>query len=80
MSLNPTNSNFGVTQGKLLVHIVSDSRISIDPKRVTVIQNIQAPTSKKEIQSFMGKINFFIRFIPDFARMVKQIHNILKQD
>jgi hypothetical protein len=28
----------------------------------------------------MGKINFVRRFIPDFARMVKPIHNMLKQD
>jgi hypothetical protein len=27
----------------------------------------------------MGKINFIRRFIPDFARMVKPIHNMLKQ-
>jgi hypothetical protein len=80
MSLNPTKSIFGVTQGKLLGHIVSDSGISIDPERVITIQNLQAPSSKKEIQSFMGKINFVRRFILDFARMVKPIHNMLKQD
>jgi hypothetical protein len=28
----------------------------------------------------MGKINFVRRFIPDFARMVNPIHNMLKQD
>jgi hypothetical protein len=28
----------------------------------------------------MGKINFVRRFIPDFARMVKPIHNMLKKD
>jgi hypothetical protein len=80
MSLNPTKSIFGVTQGKIIGHIVSNSRIGIDPKRVTTIQNLQAPTLKKEIQSFMGKINFVRRFIPDFARMVKPIHNMLKKD
>jgi hypothetical protein len=28
----------------------------------------------------MGKINFVRRFISDFARMVKPIHNLLRQD
>jgi hypothetical protein len=58
MSLNPTKSIFGVTARKLLGHIVSDSRINIDPERVVSIRNLQAPSSKKEFQSFMGKINF----------------------
>jgi hypothetical protein len=80
MSLNPSKSIFGVTQGKLLGHIVSDSGINIDPERVTAILNLQAPTSKKEIQSFMGRINFVRRFVPNFVVMVKPIHNMLKHD
>jgi hypothetical protein len=48
MSLNPTKSIFGVTAGKLLDHIVSDSGINIDPERVIAIQNLQAPSSKKK--------------------------------
>jgi hypothetical protein len=80
MSLNPKKFVFGVTQGKLLGHIVSNSGINIDPERVTTILNLPAPTSKKEIQSFMGRINFVRRFVPNFIVMVKPIHNMLKQD
>jgi hypothetical protein len=54
---------FGVTQGKLLGHIVSNSGISIDPERVIAIQNLSTPTSKKEIQAFMGRIGFVRIFV-----------------
>jgi hypothetical protein len=47
ISLNPLKSIFNVTQGNLLDHIVSDSGINIDPRRVTTILNLTAPTSKK---------------------------------
>jgi hypothetical protein len=80
MSLNPTKSIFGVIAGKIIEHIVSNSSINIDMERVVPIQNLQAPSSKKQIQSFMGKINFVRSFIPDFARIVKHIHNMLKKD
>jgi hypothetical protein len=80
MSLNPTKSIFGVIVGKLLEHIVSDTWIRIDPERVVAIQNLQVPFSKKEIQSLMGKINFIRRLIPNFSRMVKPSHNMLKKD
>jgi hypothetical protein len=79
ISLNPSKSIFGVTKGNLLGHIVSDSRKSIGPKKITAILNLLAPTSKKEVQTFMGIINFVHRFVPDFAVMVKPIHNLLKQ-
>jgi hypothetical protein len=80
ISLNPSKSIFGVTKGKLLGHIVSDSGIIIDPERIVVILNMPAPTSKKEVQDFMGVINFVCRFVPDFPVMVKPIHNLLNQD
>jgi hypothetical protein len=77
--LNPFKSIFGVTKGKLLGHIVYDSGISIDPERIATILNLPAPTSKKEVQDFMGVINFVYRFAPDFVVMVKPIHNLLKK-
>jgi hypothetical protein len=80
ISLNHSKSIFCVTEGNLLGHIVSDSGIRIDPERIVDILNLHVPTSKKEVQAFMGVINFVYRFVPDFAVMVKPIHNILKQD
>jgi hypothetical protein len=47
---------------------------------IAAILNLPAPTSKKEVQAFMGIINFIRRFVPDFSLMVKPIHNLLKQD
>jgi hypothetical protein len=80
MFLNPKKFAFGLTQGKLLGHIVSKYGINIDPERITTILNLPAPTSKKEIQSFMGRINFVRRFFPNFTMMVKPIHNMQKHD
>jgi hypothetical protein len=80
ISLDPSKSIFGVTKGMLLGNIGSDLGISIDPERVVAILNLPAPTSKKEVQAFMGIINFVCRFVHDFVVMVKRIHNILKQD
>jgi hypothetical protein len=78
--LNPAKSIFGVSSGKLLGHVVFDSGINIDPERLRAIHNLPTLPSKKGIQSFMGKINFVRRFILDFAKMVKPIHNLLRKD
>jgi hypothetical protein len=79
ISLNPYNSISDVTKGKILGHIVSNSGIIIDRERIVVILNLPTPTYKKEVQSFMGIINYVRRFVPNFFVMVKQIHNIHKQ-
>jgi ribonuclease HI len=80
ISLNPKKSNFALKEGKLLGHIVSEEGIKIDPKRVEAIRNLSLPRSKKDIQSFLGTINFVRRFIGNFAELTKNITAMLKKD
>jgi hypothetical protein len=79
ISLNPKKSNFGMQEGKLLGHIISKEGIKIDPNRVEAILNIDTPKSKKEVQSFLGKVNFLRRFIPNLAEITKYITNMLRK-
>ena len=53
--------------------------MKIDPARVQAIQTLSIPRSKRDIQSFLGKINFVRRFIPNFAELVKHITSMLKK-
>jgi len=79
LSFNPKNSHFALEQGKLLGHIVCASGFKIDPARVIAIQRLSIPRTKKKIQSFLGKMNFLRRFIPDFVELVKHITIMLKK-
>ena len=68
ISLNPKKYNFGMKQGKLLCHIISKEGIKIDPNRVYEILKIDILRRKKEVQSFLGRVNFMKRFIPNLAK------------
>ena len=61
-------------------HLVSADGIRIDPERVKAIMKISLPRSKKDVQSFIGKINFLRWFIPNFVETIKQITTMLKKD
>ena len=80
ISLNPKKSHFVMEEGKLLGHIISEKGIKIDPDRVATIHQIGLPRNKKEIQSFLGKVNFLRRFITNFVEVVKYINSMLKKD
>jgi hypothetical protein len=79
ISLNPKKSMFAMQEGKLLGHIVSAEGVRIDPSRVKAIQALSILRSKKEVQSFLGKINFLRRFVPNFAEEVKPITTMLRK-
>jgi hypothetical protein len=80
LSLNPKKSHFAMQEDKLLGHIVSREGIKIDSKRVGAIDTINIPRNRKEIQSFLGKIIFLRKFIPNFTEIVKLITGMLKKD
>jgi hypothetical protein len=56
--LNQNKSHFGVEEGKLSGHIISREGIKIDSSRVEGFLNIDTLRSKKEVQSFLGKLTF----------------------
>ena len=53
--------------------------MNIDPILVEVIHKLSIPRSEKDIQSFLGKINFVKNFTPKFSELVKQITYMLRK-
>jgi hypothetical protein len=47
---------------------------------VEATQKIAIPRTKKEIQSFIGKVNFMRRFISNIAEIMKYITNMLRKE
>eukprot|EP00253_Pinus_taeda_P011458 PITA_11458 len=80
ISLNPKKSLFGLEEGKLLGHIISKDGIRIDPDRIQAILQMPHPRNIKELQAFLGKINFLRRFIPNLAELSRLLNNMLKKD
>ena len=63
----------------MLGHIVSSKEVRIDPRRVEAIQTLTLPRSKKEVQVFLGKINFLRRFVSNFAELVRHTTTMLRK-
>jgi len=61
--MNHLKCAFGVLAGKLLGFIIHEKSIGIDPKRIEAMKKVEAPTCKKDLQKFLGKMNFLRRFI-----------------
>jgi hypothetical protein len=80
ISLNPKKSLFSLEEGNLLGHIISKDEIKIDPNIIEDILKIDHPRNIKELQSFIGKITFLRRFIPNLAQILRNITNMLKKD
>jgi hypothetical protein len=69
LKMNSLKCAFRVSAGKFLGFIIHDIGIEIDPKRIEKIKRVQTPTCKKNLQKFLGKVNYLRRFIANLRRM-----------
>jgi hypothetical protein len=67
---------FSIIRTKYLGFIVSTEGVEVDPKKITVVKNWQAPTTVKRVQGFLGFCNFYRRFITEYGRITRPL-NIL---
>jgi len=78
ISFNSKKSIFSMDQGKLLGHVISKYGFSINTERVEDISKLSIPSNIKKLQAFLDKINFIIRFMQYFVRIIQPITKLLK--
>lgn len=60
--------------------IISQGKIEMDPVKIEGVSKWPEPKTVKEVQSFLGFINFYRRFIQDFAHIARPLHELTKKD
>ena len=78
LKMNPLKCAFGVSAGKFLVFIIHEKGIEIDPKRIEAMKKVEAPTCKKDLQKFLGKVNYLRRFISNLSGKIDAFTPILR--
>ncbi|XP_070035657.1 uncharacterized protein [Nicotiana tomentosiformis] len=80
LKLNPAKYAFGVPTGKLLRFIVSHRGIELVPSKVKAIQDLPPPKNKKDVMSFLGRLNYISHFIVQSTVICEPIFKMLKKD
>ena len=78
LTINPVKCVFAVPSLKFLGHMVDGNGIRPLPKQVPAVQGVHPPTDIKQLQRFLGMINFYRRFIPGIARVLRPLTDLLR--
>ncbi|XP_022843127.1 uncharacterized protein LOC111366646 [Olea europaea var. sylvestris] len=78
--LNWEKCHFMVQEGIVLGHHVSARGLEVDRAKIDTIAKLPPPTNVKGIQSFLGHVGFYKRFIKDFSKVAKPLCNLLEKD
>ena len=78
LKMNLKKCAFGVSAGQFLGFLVHERGIEIGLKSQEVVRTVVPPTTKKELQQLIGKINFIRRFISNLSERIEPFMDLVK--
>ena len=62
---------------KFLGHIIAPNSIRPDQKKLEAICYIDLPSTLKELQSFLGSINYYLKFLPHLSDYTEPLEKLV---
>ncbi|KAK2578586.1 hypothetical protein KPH14_000920 [Odynerus spinipes] len=75
-----TKCKFAKNEAKYLGHVISKNTVRPLRDNLRPIQEFPRPDTRKKIRQFLGKINFYHKYIEDSARLLEPLYNLLRKD
>ncbi|MCG8047963.1 MAG: RNase H-like domain-containing protein, partial [Candidatus Thiodiazotropha endolucinida] len=74
LKLKPRKCQLFKREVEFLGHVVNESGVGTDPKKIECIEKWPTPTSVTEVRSFLGLCSYYRRFIADYSKIAKPLH------
>lgn len=75
--INAQKSVFGVSSLTFLGHLVDCNGIRPLPEKVEAIHIFPKPNTQRKLREYLGLVNFYRRFLPDCAKLLLPLTNLL---
>eukprot|EP00253_Pinus_taeda_P006126 PITA_06126 len=80
LSLSPEKYEFLMTEGTVLGHTISRQGLQVYPSKNSIIKKVPPPQKVGDVQSFLGLVGYYRRFIKDFSKLASPLFGLLAKD
>jgi hypothetical protein len=78
--LRPEKYELEETKIEYLGIIILHNKVEMDPVKIAGVADWLTPSNKKEVQSFVGFVNFYRCFIPGFSHHARALFDLTMKD
>jgi len=68
--------DFNIKEILILEVIVSKGQVQMEQDKVKAVKEWKMPTKIKEVESFLGFVNFYQKFIQNFSYMTRPLNKL----
>ena len=80
LALNPAQWYFGIDKHKCLRYVISAKGVSMDSDKVQAMLDNASPQNRKELERFLGLVDWYANFIPNFADLSALLNDLRVKD
>jgi hypothetical protein len=80
LKLNANKCSFAKKEVTYLGHTISNNKVQPINDNLIAIKNFPTPKTKKQIRQFLGKVNFYSKYIPRSSIILEPLHNLLRKN
>ena len=62
--------------GFLVVEVISRNRVQLDPQKIKALMDMPPPNNKRELQAFLGIINYLGKFFPSTVAVCEPLQKL----
>lgn len=78
VTLNPSKCNFGMDRVEYVGHVISAEGLTFSKEKRAKVLNFPLPQRPKELQGFLGLINYFRAHLPDMTSKERKLRAMIK--
>lgn len=79
LKANPKKSVLFKKKIKILGHVVTNNKVTLDTDKVNTIQKWKSPTNVSQLRSALGLLGYYRRFVKDFSKIAEPMNKLLKK-
>jgi hypothetical protein len=80
IKLKPSKCSLRVEEVQFIGHTITRHGLKADNTKIEAIQQMPTPNDRKELERFLGMVNYLGKFVPQLSTVSTPLRDLLKQD